>query len=62
MISKVATHQKIPNSALMHICNKKTVKEWWDVIITEYTEKAAFTQTDLQMCFLESKCPEKGNI
>ena len=46
----------------MHIQKAKTVKERWDSITTEYTEKGTFTQTDLCTCFLESKCPEKGNI
>jgi len=46
----------------MHIRNKKTVKEQWDAIINEYTEKGAFTQTDLCTCFLESKCLDKGNV
>ena len=40
----------------------KTVKERWDAITTEYTEKGTFAQTDLCTCFLESKCPEKGNV
>ena len=54
--------QKLPDSALMHICKAKTVKERWDVISIEYTEKGTFAQTDLCTRFLESKCPEKGNI
>lgn len=40
--------QKIPNSALMHIRNKKSVKERWDAIVTEYTKKGAFAQMDLR--------------
>jgi len=54
--------QKIPNSALMHIQNKKSVKKCWDTITSEYTKKGTFVQTDLWMHFLESKCPDKGNI
>ena len=54
--------QKIPDSALMRIQKCKTVKERWDAITTEYTEKGTFAQTDLCTCFLESKCPEKGNV
>jgi len=54
--------QKIPDSALMRIRNKKTVKERWDAITSEYTEKGTFTQTDLRTRFLESKCPDKGNV
>ena len=54
--------QKIPDSALMRIRKAKTVKEQWDAITTEYTKKGTFAQTDLRMRFLESKCPEKGNV
>jgi len=54
--------QKIPDSALMCIRNKKTVKERWDAITSKYTVKGAFAQTNLWTCFLESKCPDKGNI
>ena len=54
--------QKIPDSTLMHIHKKLTVKEQWEAIVTEYTEKGAYAQTDLCSRFLESKCPEKGNI
>ena len=54
--------QKIPDSALMHIHKAKTVKERWDAITTEYTEKGTFAQTDLRTRFLESKCQEKGNV
>jgi len=46
----------------MRIQNKKTIKERWDAITSEYTEKGAFAQMDLRMCFLESKCPDKGNV
>jgi len=61
-LAKLLLTQKIPDSALMRIRNKKSIKEWWDAIITEYTEKGAFAQMDLRTRFLESKCPDKGNI
>ena len=54
--------QKIPDSTLMRVHNKRTVKERWDAIVTEYTEKGAYAQTDLRARFLESKCPDKGNV
>ena len=54
--------QKLPDSALMCIRKVKTMKEWWDAITTEYTEKGTFAQTDLHTHFLESKCPDKGNV
>ena len=54
--------QKIPDSTLMRIHNKRTVRERWEAIVTEYTEKGAYAQTDLRGRFLESKCPDKGNV
>jgi hypothetical protein len=54
--------QKIPDSTLMRIHNKRSVQERWEAIVTEYTEKGAYAQTDLRGRFLESKCPDKGNV
>jgi hypothetical protein len=34
----------------------------WAEIIREYTEKGALAQTDLCTKFLESKCPDKGDV
>ena len=31
-------------------------------IVTEYTDKGAYAQTELRTKFLESRCPKKGNI
>jgi len=28
----------------------------------EYTQKGVFAQTELHICFLDMKCPEKGNV
>ena len=39
----------------------ETMKKWWD-IITKFTKKGTFAQTDLCTHFLELKCPEKGNV
>ena len=54
--------QKIPDSTLMRVHNKRSVQERWDSIVAEYTEKGAYAQTDLRARFLESKCPDKGNV
>jgi hypothetical protein len=54
--------QKIPDSTLMRVHTKRTVQERWEAIVTEYTEKGAYAQTDLRGRFLESKCPDKGNV
>ena len=39
--------QKLPDSALMRVHTKPSIKEWWDAIATEYTEKGAFAQTEM---------------
>jgi len=54
--------QKLPDSALMCIQNKLSVKEHWEAITMEFTQKGAFAQTELCACFLDMKCPEKGNV
>ena len=54
--------QKIPNLTLMLVHNQRTVKERWDKIVAEYSQKGAYAQTDMRARFLESKCPEKGDV
>jgi hypothetical protein len=54
--------QKIPDSTLMRIHMKRTVVERWNSIVTEYTEKGSYAQTDLRQKFLELKCPSQGNV
>ena len=44
-LAKLLLTQKIPDSALMKIQNKKSIKEHWDTIVKEYTEKGTFAQT-----------------
>ena len=40
--------QKLPDSTLMKIHTKTTVRERWEAVEKEYTEKGAYTQTDLR--------------
>src|SRR6266545_3302098 len=54
--------QKIPDSTLMRVHLKTTVWERWVAIVTEYTDKGTYAQTELRTKFLESRCPEKGNV
>jgi len=54
--------QKIPDSTFMRIHTKKTVRERWEAIVTKYTEKGAYAQTDLRKEFLRSKCPNCSNV
>src|SRR6266571_3474459 len=60
--AKLLLTQKISNSTLMRVHSKTTVRERWVAIVTEYTDKGAYAQTELWTKFLESCCPEKGNI
>ena len=46
----------------MKIRNKQTVKDHWDTIVREYTEKGAFAQTEPWMHFLETRCQDKGDV
>ena len=47
-LAKSLLAQKIPDSALMKLQNKKSVLERWDMIVREYTEKGIFAQTELR--------------
>ncbi len=39
-----------------------TIKERWDAIKTEYTEKGTYAQTQLRSDFMTSKVDDKGNV
>ena len=54
--------QKLPDSALMCVWNKSSVKEHWEAITMEFTQKGMFAQTELCTRFLDMKCLEKGNV
>ena len=53
--------QKLPDSTLIRVHKEVTVKNRWDAIVHEYTEKGAFAQTEMQAKFLDQKCPDKGD-
>ena len=55
------THH-IPNSTLIWIHSKEPLSDRWSLIVKEYTQKGAFTQAELHSRFMDSKCPNKGNI
>ena len=46
--------QKLPDSTLIKIHTKVTVRERWEAVEKEYTEKGAYAQTDLRAKFLVS--------
>ena len=54
--------QKLPDGTLMRVHRHATVKLRWDAIVTEFTEKGAYAQADLQQQFVDMKCPPKGDV
>ena len=54
--------QKLPDSTLMKVHMKTTVRERWEAVVKEYTEKGVYVQTDMRAKFLASRCPKKGNV
>ncbi len=61
-LAKSLLTQKLPDSTLMRVRSKTTVKQRWDAIVYEYTEKGTFAQTEMRAKFLDLKCPEKGDV
>ena len=59
--AKTLLTQRLPDSTVMEIHSKKTVKERWEAVVKEYTVKGAYAQTEMRAKFLMSRCPEKGN-
>jgi hypothetical protein len=55
------THH-IPDSTLIRIHTKESLQDRWDIIIKKYTQKGAFAQAKLCTHFMDSKCPDKGNV
>ena len=60
--AKVLFTQQLPDSTVMEIHLKKTVKERWEAVVREYTIKGVYAQTEIRAKFLISRCPERGNV
>jgi gag-polypeptide of LTR copia-type/Pol polyprotein, beta-barrel domain len=60
--AKALLTHRIPDSTLIWIHGKKSLKDQWDLISKEFSSKGAFAQADLRTQFMESKCPDKGNV
>ena len=58
---KALLTQRLPDSTVMEIHLKKTVKEQWEAVVREYTVKGVHVQTEIRAKFLTMRCPEKGN-
>jgi Reverse transcriptase (RNA-dependent DNA polymerase)/gag-polypeptide of LTR copia-type/Integrase core domain/GAG-pre-integrase domain/Zinc knuckle len=54
--------QRIPDSTVIRTASQPNAAAVWAEIVREYTEKGAYAQTDLRTKFLESKCPDKGDV
>jgi len=54
--------QWIPDSTVIRTASQTDAAAMWKEIVREYTEKGTYAQTDLRTKFLESKCPDKGDV
>jgi len=61
-LAKHLLFQRIPDSTALRVRNLPDVAAMWTEIVREYTEKGTYAQTDLRTKFLESKCPDNGDI
>ena len=43
-LAKSLLMQKLPDSVVVMICLKKTVRERWKVVVSEYLKKSAYTK------------------
>ena len=59
--AKALLTQQLPDSTVMEIHSKKSVKEHWEAVVREYTVKGVYAQTEIRAKFLMMPCPERGN-
>ena len=60
--AKALLIHRIPDLTVIQIHGKTSLKDQWDFILKEFSSKGAFAQADLCTQFMESKCPDKGNV
>jgi hypothetical protein len=60
--SKSLLTQKLPDSTLVLIHSKKSVKERWEAVVKEYTLKSEYAKTGLRAKFLGMRCTDKGGV
>ena len=60
--AKALLTHRIPDSTLIRIHSKESLSDRWSLIVKEYTQKGAFAQAELHSRFMDSKCPDKGNV
>ncbi|KAI0037753.1 hypothetical protein FA95DRAFT_1506534, partial [Auriscalpium vulgare] len=60
--SKSLLTQRLPDSTVVRLKKLGTVAAQWASLVAEYTVKGAYAQTNLRKVFLESKCPNEGDV
>ena len=60
--SKSLLTQKLPDSTLVLIHLKASVRERWEAVVGEYTLKSEYAKTALRTKFLGMRCMDKGNV
>src|SRR5258705_182246 len=53
--------QKLPDSTVVMVHGKVTVRERWEVVVKEFSKKSAHAQADMRAKFMAMRCPDKGN-
>jgi hypothetical protein len=54
--------QKLPDSTVVLIHSKTSVKERWGEVVKEYTLKSEYARTGLRAKFLGMKCTDRGGV
>jgi hypothetical protein len=54
--------QKLPDSTVVLIHSKTSVKERWEAVVREYTLKSEYARTELRAKFLGMRCMDKGGV
>jgi hypothetical protein len=52
--------QKLPDSMVVMVHGKVTVKERWDAVVKEFSKKSAYVQADMRAKFMAMRCLEQG--
>jgi hypothetical protein len=50
--------QKLPDSTVVLIHGKKTVRKRWEAVVREFSRKSAYAQADLHAKFMGMQGPE----
>jgi len=53
--------QKLPDSTVVMVHGKVTVRERWEAVVREFSKKSAYAQADMRAKFMAMRCPDKGN-